>query len=107
MSSTARVLLGLDAGLAAGLALRAIEHPVAISIVTSVEPIGALWLNALRMSVVPLVVSLVITGVAAASDAAATGRAALRALLIIVLLLSAGAAASAIISPAAFSLMSS
>jgi Na+/H+-dicarboxylate symporter len=104
MSSTSRVLLGLAAGLGAGLALRAIEHPFAMSVVTWIEPFGALWLNALRMTVVPLVVSLVITGVAAASDAAATGRAALRALMVIVLLLSAGAVVSAIVSPAAFSL---
>jgi Na+/H+-dicarboxylate symporter len=104
MSSTSRVLLGLAAGLGAGLALRAVEHPFAAAAVTWIEPAGALWLNALRMTVVPLVVSLVITGIAAASDAAATGRAALRALLIIVLLLSAGAIISVIISPAAFSL---
>ena len=31
------------------------------------EPIGGLWLNALQMTIVPLVVSLLITGIAGAA----------------------------------------
>ena len=42
-----------------------------------VQPIGRLWLNALQMTVVPLVVALVVVGVNAASDAAASGRTAM------------------------------
>ena len=42
---------------------------------TAIAPIGTLWVNAIRMTVIPLVVSLLITGVAAtrgtASDRAA------------------------------------
>ncbi len=39
-----------------------------------VTPIGTLWVNAIRMTVIPLVVSLLITGVASASDISAIGR---------------------------------
>jgi Na+/H+-dicarboxylate symporter len=40
------------------------------------EPVGGLWLDALRMTIVPLVVSLLITGIAA--SAKRRGRASLR-----------------------------
>lgn len=39
-----------------------------------VEPFGLLWLNALKMTIVPLVVALLITGITAAADAARAGR---------------------------------
>ncbi len=38
------------------------------------EPIGTAWLNALQMTIVPLVVSLLVTGVAATAEAACAGR---------------------------------
>src|SRR4030095_4450010 len=64
-----------------------------------IQPIGRLWLNALQMTVVPLVVALVVVGVAATSDAAASGRTARRALIVFLLLLSAGAAFAAFWAP--------
>ena len=42
---------------------------------------GGLWLNALRMTVVPLIFAVLVTGIAQVSDAAATGRLAMRAIL--------------------------
>lgn len=39
-----------------------------------VVPIGTLWVNAIRMTVIPLVVSLLITGVASASNISTIGR---------------------------------
>ncbi len=68
MSLTTRVVAALVVGLAAGLIVRA--HPVP-AVVEVVEPIGILWVNAIRMTVVPLVVSLLITGVVSAADARA------------------------------------
>src|SRR5438132_1648328 len=108
MSSTTRVMLGLAAGLGAGLALRAAaEKTVVASVVLRTEPVGMLWLNAMRMTVVPLVVSLLVTGVAAASDVAASGRVAARAVIVIVVMLAAGAVLSAIVSPTAFAIFPS
>jgi Na+/H+-dicarboxylate symporter len=104
MSSTSRVLVGVGAGLAAGIALAGVAQPSAAGVVSVVEPIGPLWLRALQMTVVPLVVSLLITGVAAASDAAATGRVALRALTLFAILLSAGALFAAAVAPAAYAI---
>ena len=108
MTSTTRVLIGLGAGVGAGIALREIpagENPTISKIVNAIEPIGTLWLNALRMTVVPLVLSLVITGVATAHNIAATGRLARRTIITILILLAAGAVFSAIVSPAAFALV--
>ena len=69
------------------------------------QPIGDLWLNALQMTVVPLVVALVVLGVASTSDAAVSGRTARRAILVFLVLLSAGAAFAAVFAPLQLSLL--
>jgi proton glutamate symport protein len=70
--------------LALGICLGAwIEHSgseLAHSTASSIEAIGTLWLNALRMTVGPLVFSMLVAAVASVSDAMATGRLASRAI---------------------------
>lgn len=105
MSMTTRVLLALIAGAAAGLVLVALAPEAAQSTAAVMQPIGKLWLNALQMTVVPLVVSLVVIGVTSASDAAASGRTARRAIVVFIVLLSLGAAFAAIAAPALLSLL--
>ena len=68
MSLTIRVLVALVFGLVLGLVILAHPTPVLLKVVSWVEPIGTLWINAIRMTVIPLVVSLLITGVASCSD---------------------------------------
>ena len=65
MSLTARVLTGLVAGLLMGVIVAAVHSPVLDVGVSVVEPLGRLWVNAIRMTVIPLVVALLI-GVATA-----------------------------------------
>ncbi|MGQ0647411.1 MAG: dicarboxylate/amino acid:cation symporter [Gemmatimonadaceae bacterium] len=69
MSVTTRVLLALVVGLVAGLLLDpyATTTPFA-EIISISETVGTLWVNAIRMTVVPLVLSLLITGVSSAAD---------------------------------------
>src|SRR5947207_2989498 len=74
MKESAQVLLGLGGGLAGGIAIAATHNPSLLSAADSIAPVGTLWVNAIRMTVIPLVVSLVITGVASASDVKAVGR---------------------------------
>src|SRR5690606_17437144 len=62
--ATTRVLLALAAGAIAGLALAHASAPAAATAAAIAQPIGKLWLSALQMTVVPLVLSLVILGVA-------------------------------------------
>lgn len=100
MSFGTRVVLGLLAGLAAGALLAAIDSPALNRIIPVLEPLGALWLNALRMTVIPLVVAMIITGVASAAETAATGRIAMRALVLFVVLLTFAALLGMVLTPA-------
>lgn len=61
-----RVVIGLIAGLILGSAIGSSASPVALRLVGFLEPIGQLWLNAVRMTVLPLVISMVFVGVATA-----------------------------------------
>jgi proton glutamate symport protein len=87
-----RVLLALVAGLAAGMAVGAYGGAALAAASANIEAVGGLWLNALRMTIVPLVFSLLVTGIASVADVAATGRLAVRALglMCLLLLLAAG-----------------
>ena len=75
-----RVLLALVAGLALGAAAAAWGGASVRALVETVEAVGNLWLNGLRMTVVPLLFSVLVVGIAGVADAAATGRLAARAL---------------------------
>lgn len=100
MTSTNRIILALAVGLAAGATITATGHAGLARAVSVLQPVGVLWVNALRMTVIPLVFSVLVTGVATAASAASAGRLAARALLLFALLLLASAAATAIIAPA-------
>ena len=99
MSATARVLVGLVGGALIGMLLAFLDPALGEIIANLVQPLGRLWLNALQMTVVPLVVALVVAGVATTSDAAASGRTARRAIIVFLILLSAGAAFAAVWAP--------
>lgn len=86
-SLSLQVLAALVAGLAAGAAAQAWGVPGGEGTVAMVEGVGQLWLNALRMTIIPLVFSLLVTGIASIADAAATGRLALKAVLVFAALL--------------------
>jgi Na+/H+-dicarboxylate symporter len=68
MSATTRVFAALVLGLLAGAAVLSHPAPALLTLVRVVEPIGTLWVNAIRMTVVPLVVSLLIAGVASSGS---------------------------------------
>lgn len=104
MNATTRVLIGLAAGAALGLALDAWHPATALRVADVAQPFGRLWLNALQMTVVPLVFALVIVGVNTATDAAASGRVARRAIVVFVVLLVAGALFAALAAPLLFAL---
>ena len=78
MSMTARILTGLASGALIGLLLAWLDPALGTRVADIVQPFGKLWLNALQMTVVPLVLALVIVGVNTASDAASSGRVARR-----------------------------
>ena len=61
LSSSARILLALVAGLAFGIWLSGLNPGWLPRSIAIAEPIGALWLDALRMTIIPLVFSLLVT----------------------------------------------
>ena len=96
---------GLAAGALVGLVLAGTDPALAVRIADIAQPVGKLWLNALQMTVVPLVLALVIVGVNTASDAAASGRVARRSIVVFLLVLTACAVFTAIIAPLALSMV--
>ena len=73
------VLLSLVLGLLAGAAAQQWGLPGGHATADFIQALGQLWLNALRMTIIPLVFSLLVTGIASIADAARTGRLAMRA----------------------------
>ena len=90
-SLSVRVLIALIAGLALGAAAAAYAGPGIKHAIELIESVGGLWLNSLRMTVVPLIFAVLVTGIAGVADAAATGRLAVKTLLWIVGILTFGA----------------
>ena len=71
-------------------------------VVVYIEPFGTLFVNAIRMTVIPLVVSLVIVGIAGA-DASRAARMGTRALVVAIGFLCLSAIAGALVAPIVFS----
>lgn len=74
MSLTTKVLIGLIAGFAIGLVLAGSSNLQLQSLPGVIEPIGTVWINAIRMTVIPLVVSSIIAGILAVPDLKTLGR---------------------------------
>ncbi len=97
-----RVALALVFGLAAAFASTAAPDASRLLAVRILEPIGTLWVNAIRMIVVPLVVALLVVGIATASDTRRIGRLGLRAVATFYSLLAAVAILIALVAPPLF-----
>jgi proton glutamate symport protein len=69
-----RVVIGLIAGLIVGSVIGATHSAVALRVVSWLEPVGQLWVNAIRMTIVPLVVSLLFVSVARSDASHRLGR---------------------------------
>ncbi|MEX2152296.1 MAG: dicarboxylate/amino acid:cation symporter [Gemmatimonadaceae bacterium] len=64
----------LAVGLLAGAALASAQHPGLDRFIRIVEPIGTLWINAVRMTIIPLVISMLIAAVASSDSLRSLGR---------------------------------
>src|SRR5688572_19107440 len=98
LSSTTRVLLALVAGLLAGAAIAALDTPALHKIAAVIEPVGTLWVRALQMVLIPLVLSLLVTGIVATVDTGAPGRLGATALGVFLVLLAGTALVSALVA---------
>jgi proton glutamate symport protein len=98
VSLSTRVLLALIAGTVAGLALRYFDAGAAAAAVAVFEPIGTLFVNAIRVTVVPLVVSSLIVGIATSQSGVAVARLGGRGIIVFLLLLLASGLMGAFVS---------
>lgn len=105
MNEGTRVLVALGAAVGIGIAIASSGSVTALAAADAIAPVGALWVTAIRMTVIPLIVALIVTGVASAADVKDIGRMGARALGVFVALLLGAAVAVAIAAPALFSLL--
>jgi proton glutamate symport protein len=98
-SVTGRALIAFVVGLSAGMGLNAYSPGVLPSVQGWIEPIGTIWVNAIRMTVIPLVVSMVVVGVATIADGRTIGQLTVRTFVLFVAILSATALAIAAVAP--------
>jgi Na+/H+-dicarboxylate symporter len=99
MTKATTILAALILGLVLGIWLDTRSHGFA----EAADIIGTLWLNGLRMTVIPLVVALLVTGIAQTAAAAKAGKLALRAVVTMMVILWCSATMAAFVTPALLS----
>lgn len=105
MSLTVRICIALVAALALGALVSATDLPGLRALPSLVEPVGALWVSAIRMTVIPLVVSLVVTGIVSAKDSRTVGRVGGGAVLLFALLTAASTLYGLLAAPPVLALL--
>jgi len=98
VSLTTRVLIGLVAGFLVGFALSGSTSPVAATIVAIAAPVGTIFINLIRMTVLPLVASMLIASVGSLASSGAIARAGWRAAAVAIGVLAAVAVATVLIA---------
>lgn len=93
------VLLALVLGLFAGALVVDARTAFAETALDVAQLVGGLWLNALKMTVIPLIVALLVTAVATGAEAARSGRIAGRAILWFIAVYVASATLGAVAMP--------
>ena len=104
-SPTFQVVAGLALGLGVGVLIGGDPNAPGAAFARAVTPIGTLWINAIRMTLVPLIVSLLVVGIAEQRDARRIGRLGVMAFAMFIIALAAVGALTAIVSPPIFSLL--
>ena len=98
MSLTTRVLIALLAGFALGLALAGSASPAATLLLAILAPLGTIFINLIRMTVIPLVASMLIASVGSLASSGALGRVGARAAIIAVAMLTVTAVGTVLIA---------
>lgn len=107
MKESSRVIVALAAAIVVGSGAALTGSDAAVRASDAIAPVGTLWVNAIRMTVIPLVVSLLITGVASAANVQMTAKLGGRTLLVFFLVLAGSAAIIMPVAPLLFALLPS
>jgi Na+/H+-dicarboxylate symporter len=95
-------IVGLALGLAAGAAISRSGRPALLDLGAGVEVVGTLWINAILMTILPLVVSKLFVSIAGQGDRGAVGRSGLKAVVLFLVFLAVSAGLAALVMPAVF-----
>lgn len=102
-ASTRLIALMLILGIALGVAVSRLGDGIAQPALQLASTVGGLWLDALRMTIIPLLFALLIKGVVSGSAAASGSRLAIRALPCFLALSFVSAVVGALVAPALLS----
>src|SRR6476646_4710650 len=100
-----RALIGLGLGLVVGGVIVATGSPAGRVLSEKIEPLGTMWVNGLRMTVVPLVMSLLVAPLGSNEGARMFGALGRRAIGIFLTLLVVIAVIGLVAAPPIYSLM--
>lgn len=103
MSLTTKVLIALVLGMAAGIGIATTDVAWIRASLRWIEPLGTVFINAIRMTVIPLVVGSLVSGVASAPDVSSIGRLGRRAIAFYIVTLFIAAGFAALVGPILFS----
>lgn len=96
--STWLVLGALVAGILLG-ALSNQAGTIREPLITTAATVGGLWLDALKMTVIPLIIALLVTGIVSGADQARAGRVASRSIIFFVIVLTSSALFGVLLMP--------
>jgi Na+/H+-dicarboxylate symporter len=90
-TSTLWVVAALVAGVSVGILASVSASPLLLTLIRIVEPVGTIFVNAIRMAVVPLVVASLIVGIVSITDARSLTRLGMHSLVVFVALAASAA----------------
>lgn len=99
MNASAQILLGLGLGLGGGILFSLTEPPLLSELPVWIAPIGELWINGIRMTVVPMLMALLITAVAGQPSSSAVANLSGKTLALLVALITVAALFTLLLAP--------
>jgi proton glutamate symport protein len=102
--ATIAILAALVGGMLLGIAAAGIDAPWRDPATRAALVVGGLWLDALKMTVIPLIVALLVTGIVGSAEAARAGGLATRSILWFVVVLTGSATFGGVVTPALLAL---
>jgi len=102
VSLATRVLIGLIGGFLVGLALAGASSPAAATLLAIVTPVGTIFINLIRMTVIPLVASMVVASIGSMAASGTLGRVGTRAAAMAVALVAIAAVTSVFVAEPLF-----
>lgn len=106
MILSTRILIGLGFGLVFGILISNTQNPTFTAIPGFVEPIGVLWVNAIRMTILPLLMALLITAIAGQKSTGVAAKIGGKTVATFVMMIAASSVFTLLLAPALLSLFS-